>query len=276
VPSHTGRLLIEDLRDYLGAVSPELVFKLLQSRSGPAQEVGGVLLATNVPAGELSVEQIVKLAGHDILTVRQASWQMCRDEIDRLRREAAAAVKLLDAKWGDSRQFGFELFREHFGQADLTPAVLVAICDSVRPEVQQFGREMITRFFQEELGQEYLLQLSEHPAAPLQMFATNFLDRYAAERPDRLRELTPYFVSVLSRVNRGRVAKDRVLGFLEREAVKSEEAAQIVAGILNRQSATSAIGDKARTIEIMVRVRAAYPEIRLPLTVQPVEVRGGV
>ncbi len=276
VPSHTGRLLREDFRDHLTSVSPEMVFRLLQSRSGPAQEVGGMLLATNVQPSELGVEQIVKLASNDILSVRQASWQMCRDSIDRLRRQPATAVKLMDAKWDDSRQFGFQLFREIFTQRELTPTVLVAICDSVRADVQQFGREMITRFFQEELGQEYLLRLSEHPTTSIQVFATNFLDRYAADSPERLRELTPYFVSVLSRVNKGRVAKDRVLAFLEREAVKSEESARIVATILARQSATCAIGDKACTIEIMVRIRAANPEISLPVEVQPVEVRGGV
>ena len=93
---------------------------------------------------------------------------------------------------------------------------------------------------------------------------------------DRLRELMPYFVSVLSRVNRGRVAKDRVLAFLEREATKSEGAARIVAEILTRQSATCAIGDRGHAIEVMVKIRAAYPEVPLPLAVQPVEVRGGV
>ena len=110
----------------------------------------------------------------------------------------------------------------------------------------------------------------------MQVFATNFLDRYAADSPDRLRELTPYFLSVLSRVNKGRVAKDRVLAFLEREGAKSEEAARTVADILARQSATCAIGDRARTIEIMARLRAVYPDILLPLTVRPVEVRSGV
>jgi hypothetical protein len=118
--------------------------------------------------------------------------------------------------------------------------------------------------------------LSEHPAVAMQMFATNFLDGYASDKPDRLRELTPYFLSVLARVNRGRVAKDRVLALLEREAAKSEQAAGIVAEILTRQSATAAIGDKSRTIAIMTRIRATYPGISTPLVVRPVEVRNGV
>jgi hypothetical protein len=168
------------------------------------------------------------------------------------------------------------LFRESFTEVELSPTVLVAICDSVRPEVQQFGREMITKFFQESSGHEYLVKLSEHPSTAIQMFATNFLERYASGNVQRLRELEPYFLSVLSRVNKGRTAKDRVLSFLDREAASSLEAAEFVAGIVARQSATCAIGDKARMIEMMLKIRTAYPEIPLPLEVHSVEVRDGV
>jgi hypothetical protein len=135
---------------------------------------------------------------------------------------------------------------------------------------------MVTRLFQDEFGHEYLARLSEHPSTSMQAFTTNFLDRYAADSPERLRELTPYFLSVLSRVNKGRVAKDRALAFLEREATKSEAAARTVAEILTRQSITCAIRDRARTIEIMNRLRTIYPHLPLPLTVRPVEVRSGV
>ena len=276
VPSHTARILREDLRGHLGSIPAETVWKLLQSRSSPAQEVGGLLLATNVRPENLSVKEIVKLASHDILTVREAAWQMSTASVQRMRAEMDDAIRILDAKWADSRQFAFRLFRENFTEADLAPAVLVSICDSVRPDVEQFGREMITRCFQEPHGQEYLLKLSEHPSTSLQLFATNFMERFAVDDPQRLRELEPYFVSVLSRVNKGRVAKERIFAFLEREALKSEEAARVVAGILTRQSATCAIGNKASAIETMVRIRAAYPAISLPLKTQPVEARGGV
>ena len=100
--------------------------------------------------------------------------------------------------------------------------------------------------------------------------------RGTAGSPERIRQLEPYLLGVLSRVNKGRVAKDRTLAFLEAEAAKSEQAAAVVAEIVARQSATCAVGDKARMIEIMVRIRAQYPQIPLPVEVQPVEVRGGV
>lgn len=273
VPSHTAHVLREDFGDKLGWVPQETVWRLLQSRSGPAQEVGGLLLANNVRPDVLEVDQIVRLTSHDILAVREAAWKICRGSVARLRREIESALRLLDAKWEDSRRFAFDLFREHFTTGELTPELLVGICDSVRPDVQQFGRELITECFQDEHGQEYLLKLSEHPAAALQQFATNYLDRYAADDIERLRELTPFFVSVLLRVNQGRVAKDRVLALLGREALKSEQAAGIVAEILTRISATCAIGDKAATLEAMLDIHETFPDIPLPFTVQPVEVR---
>ena len=110
----------------------------------------------------------------------------------------------------------------------------------------------------------------------MQRFASNFLVQYAGDDLDRLRKLTPYFVSVLSRVNKGRIAKDRVLAFLKKRAAESEQAAGVVAEILTRQSATCAVGDKAKAIQIMVEIGDRYPQIALPIQVQPVEVRGGV
>lgn len=273
VPSHTSRVLIDDLRENLSHVDGATVWRLLQSRSQPAQDVGGVLLSTNVDSNSLSVEELVKLASHDVLSVRESSWAMCQQGIERLRKSMESTVRLLDAKWNDSREFGFKLFREQIDEADLTSAVLISICDSVREDVQRFGCDLITKRFEDQDGQEYLLKLSEHPSPSLQLFATNFLDRYAIDNPDRLQELEPYFMSVLTRVNKARVAKDRVLSLLSREASKSPEAAHVVSRIMSQLSATAAIGDKARTIEMMAEIRERYPDIPLPIEVQTVEVR---
>jgi hypothetical protein len=108
----------------------------------------------------------------------------------------------------------------------------------------------------------------------MQLFATNYLESYAVDHPDRLRELMPYFITVLSRVNRGRVAKQRIFAFLDTEAQKSEAAAMVVAEILTRQSATIAIGDKAAAIQTMLKIHKVYPQLNLPIQVKEVvEVR---
>jgi hypothetical protein len=276
VPSHTVRVLREDLGDCLDRIQPGTVWILLRARSGQAQEIGGLLLSTNVKPQDLSLDEIVKLASHDILSVREAAWQMARASLDRMKKDMDTASRLVDAKWEDSRQFAFGLLRDAFGPGELTPTILVSFCDSVRPDVQAFGKEMITRLFAESDGPEYALKLSEHTSPSMQMFAANFLERYAGDSPERLVALTHYFQSVLSRVNQGRVAKERVFAFLEQAAQASEDSARVVAGILARQSATIAIGDQARAIEALTRIQAAYPNVPMPLKVRPVEVRDGV
>ncbi|MEO1529529.1 MAG: hypothetical protein AAFX06_29245, partial [Planctomycetota bacterium] len=273
VPSHTSRVLREDFGDRLGHVPAETVWQLLDSRSGPAQEVGGLLLSTNVDHRQLQVTEIVKLTNHAILEVRRASWTMYDDQVDRMRSELTTAVRILDASWEDSRQFGFQFFRDKTSEEDLTPEVLISICDSVREDVQQFGRQMITQHFAKEHGPEYLLKLSEHPTADLQLFASNFLAEYAAGHPERIRQMEPYFVSILSRVNKSRVAKDRVLAFLRDEATKDRESAELIAGILARISSTCAIGDRASTIEAMLELSETFGDVELPLSSKPVEVR---
>ena len=82
----------------------------------------------------------------------------------------------------------------------------------------RFGRDIVTSNFKEEYGQEYLLKFSEHPSADMQMFVTNYLETYAVDDEERLSKLIPYFVTVLSGVNKGRVAKKRIFQFLEAEA----------------------------------------------------------
>jgi hypothetical protein len=284
------RLLREDLGEqWMVEATPEQAWDLLGAKSAAAQELGGRLIEFKVNtdeswAGHFETEQIVELSNHEILAVRQAAQAVFMSALPRFQHatnpdhlsELAVAVRLLDSKWDDTRQFWFETFRTHFTADDFTPGILVSICDSVREDVQKFGRDLITTYFEEEAGQEYLLKLSEHPTADLQTFAATFLEGYATDSPARLKELKPYFISVLSRVNKARVAKNRVMAFLAAEAQKSEEAAQIVAEILTRQSVTIAIGDKAAAIEAMLAIHRQYPHIPLPLQVKQPEVRYAV
>ena len=107
----------------------------------------------------------------------------------------------------------------------------------------------------------------------MQFFATNYLETYAADAPEKFEKLAPYFVRVLSLVNQSRAAKNRSLQFLESEALKTEETAKIAVGILARHSATVAVGDRARMIAIMLKIKQKYPNLSLPIKIKPTEVR---
>jgi len=272
------QLLREDIPGWMSSISKDTTMQFLRA-SSVVQELGGLVLQANSDRllSELSISEIVKLANNEILSIREAARRMFLQSLNRIRtnsEEMLSAVRLLESKWDDSREFATRIFSD-FTSQDWTSEVIISICDSVREDVRAFGRDLVIRNFADSYGQEYLLKFSEHPSADMQTFATNYLEKYAVNNPECLRELFPYFISVLCSVNRGRVAKQRIFTFLDAEAQKSEAAAQVVAEILTRQSITMAIGDKATAIQTMLKISKLYPHLSLPIQLKPVvETRG--
>lgn len=263
-------LIEQELTAFLSEIDLETSLQLLHSRRAVNQRLGNLLLQKVITDDQLGIRQVVRLAAHEMLAVRQRTWQFYEKNLDRLKAEPEEAVRILDASWEDSRHFAFTFFRKNFSAEDWTPALLVSICDSTREDVRQFGRELITRFFQEESGTDYLLKLSQHPSQDLQLFATNYLQQFAAGKPENIKALEPYFKTVLSQVNRSGVAKARIYALLRNESLQNEEIALLVAQLMARQSATMAVADKASAIQLMRDIRKAYPHLDMPLTLKPV------
>ena len=267
-------LLREDISGWISNIDKDKVMQLIRSKSIVARELAGFILQENCDrfVNQINATEIVKLANNEILVIREATRKIFLAKLDSISNNSAemqSAIKLLEAKWDDTREFAFEIFSQ-FDSQQWTPEIMINICDSIREDVRRFGRDLVTRNFQENSGQAYLLKFSEHPSADMQIFATNYLEQYAVNSPEKLQELAPYFVTVLSGVNKGRVAKQRIFKFLESEAEKSEAAAKIVGEILTRQSVTMAIGDRANSIQIMLQIKRKYPQIDLPLQVKEV------
>ncbi|QHS58751.1 hypothetical protein [Chitinophaga agri] len=258
-------ILSNELVAHLQDIDQATALRLLYSNYRPAQAFGVVVLEKYIPAEHLTIRQVTAAGNHELLAVREWSWRFFEKHVARIRYERDAAVAFLDATWEDTRAFAANFFRTQFEASDWSPESLVAIADSVNPLVQAFGRELLTRFFREEDGAIYLMKLSQHPAVTMQQFATNYLENYAANNLPYLKEMEHYFRSVLSRVNKARIAKERIFNFLEKEAVRSAEAAEYIGSIITDISATVAIGDKARCISIMRNIHQAYPDVLLPV-----------
>jgi hypothetical protein len=255
------RLLTKELKANLPLIDRDVIFRLLNAEHLYAQELAAALIKEFVDMTTFAVRNIVRLANHKVLNVRQIAWNAFNNQIPRMRYEAEEALRLLDSDWEDSRSFARTYFRNHFTAENWTPQFLVSLCDSVREDVQAFGTELLTKFFTEANGADYLLQLSQHPRPRLQLYATNYLDRYAANQPETITKLEQYFVTVLSQVNRGRIAKDRIFAFLHRESLKNEAVARLVADIIGRVSATNLIQDRARSIEILRDIHLQFAEM---------------
>lgn len=272
-----SRLLevLREIPDWKNYAIYETARLLTKTASVQANETGGLILLKRAVdwSEEVSTAEIVDFTNAEVLSIRQASWQLAEKNTQRMREEVSTIISALDSKWEDSCEFWFDFFREQLTEKELTPEVLIAISDSVKPATQKFGRDLLLKYFKEENGAEYLLKLSEHPSANMQLFATNYLENHAADSPEKFEKLAPYFVRVLSLVNRSRQAKNRSLQFLETEALKTEDSAKIAADILARHSATLAVGDRGRMIEMMLKIQRKYPHISLPIKIKSPEVR---
>jgi hypothetical protein len=110
-----------------------------------------------------------------------------------------------------------------------------------------------------------LTKLSQHPSVNIQFFVTNYLDTYATDNLDKLKELDFYFRSLLTRVHKARVAKERIFRFLHQEGKKSEATAAFVIEIIDYVSATAVIQDKANCIAILTDLKTAYPQLNTHL-----------
>lgn len=265
-------MLRHELIQYIKDANKELVLRLLYSAYVPTQEFAIKLLQTHIDPKDLTIGQIIALGNHETRSVREWVWQYFENNVSRIRYEREEAIRLLDARWDDTREFAKTFFRHHFEERDWSPEVLVALADSVRPDVEAFGRELITRFFRDEKGEEYLIKLSQHPSEKMQLFATNYLERFAAGDVQKLQSLEFYFRSVLTRVNKARVAKIRIFRFLAAEGKGSEAAAQFVAGLISQVSATVSIEDKAKCIEILLALQSLY-DVQTPIKKKQVEER---
>jgi predicted DNA-binding WGR domain protein len=273
--SFINQLLQTELPNWQQVADQATAWMLLNATATAAQELGGRLLQTNADrwVESLTTAKIAELTHHEILVVRAAGWQLLDRILPRLRQHSEdllAATLVMASKWTDAREYGFKLFGEVLQPSELSPAVVISICDSNRDDVRRFGRDLVGKCFRAEDGLEYLLKFSEHPTTDMQLFASQYLEDYAADRPDRLAELTPYFGRVLGQVNRARVAKERIFNFLSAEAVKSVTAAQLVVAILTRQSASIAINERARSLETLLKIHQLYPELAVPITIKTV------
>jgi predicted DNA-binding WGR domain protein len=276
--SFISQLLQNDLPNWMEVANPATAWMLLSAPATASQELSGRLLQTNADrwVGNLSTERIAELTHHEILVVREAGWQMLGKILPRLRQSSEdllAATLVMASKWDDSRAYGFTLFGEILQPAELTPAVVISICDSNREDVRRFGRDLVSKCFQAQDGLEYLLKFSEHPTTDMQLFASQYLEDYAANNLERLAELTPYFGRVLAQVNRARVAKERIFNFLSTEATKSASAAQLVIEVLTRQSASIAVSEKARSLETLLKIHQLYPELTVPIKIKEVTLK---
>lgn len=251
------------------ALPVDVQWRLLQARSKGAQELGAMLLKQEqgALAASLSVLQWSTLGKHAVLQVRLQAQHHFTQHLPEVRQHLNDALRILDTRWPETRSFAVEYFTSHISADEWSLSQLLALCDHSQAAVQRLGRQLITRHFRMEDAAEYVLSLSQHPSASMQLFVSQWLEQSVQAYADKLQalqhlqQLQPYFLSVLSHVNKARTVKNRVIRFLQEQGLLSEGHAQFVARIFTRQVLTVAIQDKAQYILGLTQLQTAYPAL---------------
>ena len=264
-----ANFMCNELKPYwYSGLSPKDITKLIHAQYRRSQLVGYEILNTYNQPDKFTIGQIVSFGNHELLAVRIWCWNYFSANVKRIRFEKDKALNLLDSQWDDTREFACVFFRKEFSMHEWTPDTLIGVIDSIRPDIQEFGLQVIGCFIIQTKAMEYLSRLAEHPSMNVQTFMTNYLNLYVAGKTEAIRNLEYYFRSVLTRVNKARVAKNRILKFLHQEALRSADAAEIIAPIIDDMSAQSTIQDKATCIDILTEIRKAYPHLDTHLIIK--------
>ncbi|UXH79569.1 hypothetical protein [Roseateles amylovorans] len=262
------RWLTGELRAQAPARDGASVWRALQARTAGAQRYGAWALA-DLPPAEFSMRQLATLARHADVTVRR--WAMAAIDAalpptpDTAQTEQL--LPLVEAGFDDAIDYATRLFTERLPEASLGIDLLISLVDHPRPWVQALGRSRLVRRMSAAEASLCLTRLSQHPGTQVQLFVTQWLLELPTVDPvalaAQLRALTPYFLTVLSQVHRGRTAKSRVIDFL-RAQTAAPETAEVVAAIFARQVVTASLTDKPQYIAGLRDISARHPGIDLP------------
>ena len=254
----------------------KLAWPMLRAKAEPARRIGSEILQ-HLDPHRFSLRKTARIGTNDQAIARKWAVEALETRIDQVAAEPEQVFALLDGEWPDSREAAYHLIRTKLDPSEWEPETVVALCDCVTPPAQAFGREMLGRAFSDANADIFLRRLSEHPSNSFRLTVARLIRDHAAGDPAKLRDVEPALRTILSRVFSSRAAKGQAYAFIAEEIERGEPASlEIFGGLLERISATCAIGDRARIMALIVQLKSRAPDL-VPLAevIEP-EIRGAV
>lgn len=249
------------------ATDTSLLVRLATSRSRGGQRFADWALARRDDI-QLRNEDCLALCRCDSVSLRARSAHLLEERYATRTLALNELIAALGTRWDETRGMLISTLRNKVPDDAWLPDQLIGLCDHLHPEVQALGRELLLPRLHGEAPLDYLLPLTEHPAPRMQAFVAQWLRSSLLEDAQLLVRLRPYFLAVLSQVNRGRAAKTQVQTLLRELAQRSETFAAEVATLFERLVVTVAISDRAQYVAGLYEIRARYPAIASGLQVQ--------
>jgi len=247
--------------------------EMLRSDKREVQMLTYHLINDHLDLNTWKVEDVARLGKQEMKKLRVMATSFYTEHVDKIKYEKLEAITILDTDWSETREKSKEFFDTHFTEKEWDPELIITLCDSIRPEIQEYGTQILGQYFKDENGIQYLEALSEHPDPHIQLYTTNYLDRYAFNNMDMLNKLKPYFERILSTINTRRVAKMRAFRFIAKQAQEGEEYAKYVIGILNELIGTIVVRENENYVFLLHELHQKYPSLDIKIETVPLEIR---
>jgi hypothetical protein len=252
-----------------GLASLDELLALLGSGSPSAKAAAAhALAATSGAAEALGLTQLQAMAGHELAALRGAAQSLFLQVLEGLQRDPSPLYGLLESPWEDTRRFAAEQLRTSIDTRALTPEALVGLCDSNRVEVQDLGRELVIRRFQELDPQDLIKRLSQHPHRNMRSWAVELTAAHLKDGFVPLAGLEEFFRSVLLDVHPDRAAKHAVVAFLGERGLRDERQAEVVCRLLGEFVRSKTRDDSERALEALARIKLAFPSVEATITLR--------
>ncbi|MBM7067290.1 hypothetical protein [Actibacterium sp. 188UL27-1] len=257
------------------AQGPDQIWKMLRAKAEPARRIGSQALQQIKPDA-FSLRKIARIGTNDQQIARRWAVSALEHRLADITAKPQQIFALLDGEWQDSRDAAYDLVRNQLNPGEWQPETIVALCDCTTKPAQVFGREMLGRAFSGENAPLFLQRLSEHPSASFRLTIARLIREHAAGDLDKLRQVKPAILTILSRVFSSRAAKRQTLAFLHEEIASGEPAAlEIIGDLLDRLSATCSIHDRAALLELIVQLKSKSPDLIPSAQIVLPELRSG-
>ncbi|MEQ8190604.1 MAG: hypothetical protein ABRQ39_21740, partial [Candidatus Eremiobacterota bacterium] len=264
-------LIVEYVKDMfseeLKLLSLEDVFSILNSPSRNVQDLGGWLLQnSNIDPVTVDRKILAGLACHDVFTVREGAKNMIKSNPARWQEDIFLLISLTESKWEDTRRFAIDFFEENFSVEKFTPDIITGFCDSLHKDIQDFGKSLVTKYLKDGYILEFI-RLTEHPELNIQELALDLVIEKMDHEAEKIKQLLPFFRTILFRVNKGRKIKDKLFKYLEYISLKNAFIAAEVMTLLEDYGSSMTERDFSSCLAIMTEIKAKYPYIKCPVEI---------
>jgi len=267
--AHGGFALLarEALLDELGeGLALDDLLKWLDEGNTSGKSVAGALLGKRPDAiAALGMERLVMMADDEVVAVRTAAHGLLRAGIEELRKDPSVLFAMAESMWDDSRKVAFTLLRDEVGLEHLGLDGLIGLCDSSDPEVEELGRELVVKHFEELDAETVLFRLAEHPSRSMRTFALGLMHVHLRDGFVPLARLEGFFRAVLFDLWPSRRLKYGTLDFLLQRGLRDERQAQLVASLLEELLRTFTKGDFDRVVFALACLQTRHPSVKTAL-----------